>query len=199
MYPVRLGYDSATQRIERLMEHGHHSEALVTSVFTVEKTLRRTLRQIVVSAGFASRYADKIVDNLRGLEALKEAWELYEPNRAKLTEIVPVGDWTIFKDAAEMRNKMVHGKRVYGLETCRIETKKVLDGLARLKMIFDQRYGYSGWKTLKGRIKSRLHEDPKVETAWQGWTPPSCRARRSNVSRRSGLDPERTATHQSKR
>jgi hypothetical protein len=37
MYPVRLGYDTAVTRIRRLMRNDHHAEALITSVFTVEK------------------------------------------------------------------------------------------------------------------------------------------------------------------
>lgn len=92
MYPVRLGYDSAVKRIRKLMKNDHHPEALVTSMFTVEKTLRRTLRQIVVSAGFASKYADKIVGNLRGLDALKKAWEIYEPSNVQLSSIIPSAD-----------------------------------------------------------------------------------------------------------
>ena len=163
MYPVRLGYDTATKRIRQLITNGHHPEALVTSMFTVEKTLRRTLRQIVVSAGFASKYADKIVGNLRGLDALKKAWELYEPNNTQLSSIIPSADWKLFKDAAEMRNKMVHGERVYELETCRKEAEKVLAALDRLKKDFDSRYGYSGWATFSARVKSRLHAVPKVK------------------------------------
>jgi hypothetical protein len=163
MYPVRLGYDTAIKRIRKLITNGHHPEALVTSMFTVEKTLRRTLRQIVVSAGFASKYADKIVGNIRGLDALKKAWELYEPNNTQLSSIIPAADWKLFKDAAEKRNKMVHGERVYGLETCRKEAEKVLDALDRLKKDFDSRYGYSGWVTFSARVKGRLHADPKVK------------------------------------
>lgn len=163
MYPVRLGYSTAVNRINKLIVNGHHAEALVTSMFTVEKTFRRTLRQIVVSAGFASKYADKIVGNLRGLDALKKAWELYEPNNTQLSDIIPPVDWKLFKDAAEMRNKMVHGERVYGLETCKNECTKVLEALDRLKVDFDGRYGYSGWVTASARVKSRLHSDPKVK------------------------------------
>ena len=136
MYPVRLGYDAAVKRIRKLMKNGHHPEALVTSMFTVEKTLRRTLRQIVVSAGFASKYADKIVGNLRGLDALKKAWELYEPNHVQLLSIIPQADWQTFKAAAEMRNKMVHGERVYELETCRKEAEEVLDSTRQVKNRF---------------------------------------------------------------
>jgi len=163
MYPVRLGYKTAISRINKLMTNGHHPEALVTSMFTVEKTLRRTLRQIVVSAGFASKQADKLVGNLKGLDALKNAWELYEPNNKKLTEIIPPEDWKQFKEAAMMRNKMIHGERVYELETCEKEAIHVLTALDKLKINFDTLYGYSGWETFSKRIKTQLHSDPKVK------------------------------------
>ena len=161
MYPVRLGYKVAISRINELMKNGHYPEALVTSMFTVEKTLRRTLRQIVVSAGFASKQADKIVGNLKGLDALKNAWELYEPTNKKLTELIPPEDWKQFKDAATMRNKMIHGERVYELKTCKNEAVKVLSALDSLKTNFDNIYGYSGWETFSKRLKARLHSDPK--------------------------------------
>jgi hypothetical protein len=163
MYPVRLGYKTAISRINELMENGHYPEALVTSMFTVEKTLRRTLRQIVVSAGFASKHADKIVGNLKGLDTLKNSWELYEPSNKKLTEIISSEDWKQFKEAATMRNKMIHGERVYELETCKNEATKVLAALDTLKTNFDNIYGYSGWETFSKRIKSQLHLDPKVK------------------------------------
>jgi len=166
MYSIKLGYTVAIKRINELMQNGHHPEALVTSMFTVEKTLRRTLRrtlrQIVVSAGFASKQADKVVGNLRGLDALKNSWSLYEPNNKNLTDIIPQQDWAQFKEAAIMRNKMVHGERVYELETCKKEAIKVLSALDKLKTNFDELYGYSGWETFAKRIKPQLHSDPKV-------------------------------------
>jgi hypothetical protein len=61
MYPVKLGYNTAKKRIDELTQNGHHSESLVTSVFTAEKTIRRTLRQLIVSAGFKSTIANKII------------------------------------------------------------------------------------------------------------------------------------------
>ena len=163
MYPVRLGYKAAISRINKLIKNGHYPEALVTSMFTVEKTLRRTLRQIVVSAGFASKQADKIVAHLKGLDAVKNSWEIYEPNNKKLTELIPQEDWKQFKEAATMRNKMIHGERVYELETCKNEAVKVLAALDKLKTNFDVTYGYSGWETYSKRIKSQLHSDPKVK------------------------------------
>ena len=162
MYPVRLGYETAVKRINKLNENGHHAEALVTSVFTVEKTLRRTLREIVVSAGFASKFADKIIGKLRGFDAIKSAWEMYEPNNEKLTNIIAAVDWKLFVDAASMRNEMVHGVRVYDLSVCEDKSSEVLDALDRLKTLLDKRYGFSGWETCSKRIKHRLHLDPKV-------------------------------------
>ena len=96
MYPVKIGYAGAIGRIGALTANGHHAEALVTTTFTVEKTLRRTLRQLVVSAGFPSQIADKVVGSLRGLEAIKGAWEIYDPRHRKLTELVSTGDWGRF-------------------------------------------------------------------------------------------------------
>jgi hypothetical protein len=133
VYPVKLGYSTAIQRINALTINGHHAEALVTSAFTAEKTLRRTLRQLVVSAGFPSQIADKIISNLRGLEAVKSVWEFYDPKHRKLTDLLAQADWKALKDAAEMRNKLIHGERVYSLSACEQITISVLDALSRVK------------------------------------------------------------------
>ncbi|MGB7480611.1 MAG: hypothetical protein WA924_09800 [Burkholderiaceae bacterium] len=162
MYPVKLGYLTAIARINELTANGHHAEALVTSAFTVEKTLRRTLRQIVISAGFPSQIADKIIAGLRGLEAVKNAWELYDPKHRKLTSLLAAADWKALKDAAEMRNKLIHGERVYSLAACQKSTSSVLATLSKVKLILDSEYEYSGWTAAKARRTSRLHIDPKI-------------------------------------
>ncbi len=71
MYSVTLGFDSAIDRIQSLPDSGFSSEALVTSVFTAEKTLRRTLRQLMVSSGFISTQAV----SLQRMDATHEADE----------------------------------------------------------------------------------------------------------------------------
>lgn len=166
MYPISIGYAGALARIGNLVANGHHAESLVTSMFTVEKTLRRTLRQLIVSAGFSSEIADKLVGNLRGLDAVKSAWEFYDPRHRKLTTLVSAADWKVFTDSAEMRNKLVHGVRVYDLNACQAQTVLVLGALNNVKMLLDAEYGYSGWEKAKARRLSRLHIDPKVK-----WTP----------------------------
>lgn len=97
MYPIKLGYSTALARINALTTDGHYAEALVTSAFTAEKTLRRTLRQIVISAGFPSRIADKIIGGLRGLEAIKNAWEIYDPKHRRLADLLAPTDWKALK------------------------------------------------------------------------------------------------------
>ena len=46
MYSVSLGFESAIARIQSLLDSNFTSEALVTSVFTAEKTLRRTFATV---------------------------------------------------------------------------------------------------------------------------------------------------------
>ncbi|WEK43282.1 MAG: hypothetical protein P0Y64_18505 [Candidatus Sphingomonas colombiensis] len=134
----------------------------MTTVFTVEKTLRRTLRQLIVSAGFSSAMADKLIGSLRGLNALKEAWELYDPRHRKLTTLIQAADWKSFKDAVEMRNNLVHGVRVYNLSDCQRQATETLNALNNAKSFLNGEYGYSGWTTASRRITGRLHQDPKI-------------------------------------
>lgn len=165
MYPVRLGYSAAVGRVKKLLRNGHDAEALVTAVFTVEKTLRRTLRQLIVSAGFASSMSDKVVGSLRGLDAVKENWVLYDPKNRRLTDLISSADWRTFKDCAGMRNKLIHGERVYGLAECKRCAENALAALDSVKNLLDGEYGYSGWTTASKRIKSKLHLDPRVRVA----------------------------------
>ena len=76
MYPVRLGFDSAKLRIKKLMINGHHAEALLTSVFTFEKIIHRTLKQLIVFAGFRNSDADLLLKQMRVFKRQKEIWLL---------------------------------------------------------------------------------------------------------------------------
>jgi len=163
MYPVNLGYDVAVQRMQAMSANGHHAEALVAVAFTVEKTLRRTLRQLVVSAGFPSTLAEKLVNNLRGLDAIKKAWEFYDPRNRPLLQVVNQADWDVFKTIASMRNDLVHGVKVYKLQTCATETAAGLASLDNLKTALDIEYGYSGWTRGRVRRNTKLHADPAVK------------------------------------
>lgn len=164
MYSVKLGYPAALKRINMLATKGFHAESLVTSVFTVEKTMRRTLRQLIVSAGFKSVIANKIIKKLNGIYQVCDAWELYDPLHRKITAVVPNDSIRIIKEASQKRNKMIHGEKVFKSEICEEETKKVLKALDEIKTHFDLSYGYSGWTNVSIRRKSALHLDPKIKS-----------------------------------
>ncbi len=163
MYPVKLGFEGAKERINKLLENNHYAESLVTSVFTAEKTVRRTLRQLIVSSGFKSTIANKIISRLSGIYQLVEAWEIYDPQHRKLTKIVKSNDIEIIKLAAQKRNKLIHGEQVFKLELCKEETLKVIRALDNIKNCFDEEYGYSGWTNISTRKISMLHKDPKIK------------------------------------
>src|SRR5260221_7568095 len=112
MYSAEDGYEIAEKRIKRLLAGNFNSEALVTAAFTAEKTLRRTLRELIVRSGFITSHANKLFDTIKGLNGIKEHWVLFDPQHRTLTALLPSVHWKAVQDAATMRNKMVHGERV---------------------------------------------------------------------------------------
>jgi len=103
MYSVRLGFDSAKKRIKKLITNGHHAEALLTSVFTFEKTIHRTLKQLIVSAGFKNKDAKKLLKQIQGFKKQKEIWSCFDPNGKNLPEIIGNKHWQHINKAVEMR------------------------------------------------------------------------------------------------
>jgi hypothetical protein len=93
---------------------------------------------------------------------IKKIWPCFDPQHEGLPAIVGNAQWQIIPHAQEMRNKLVHGIRVYELDKCRENAEKMLFALEAIRQAFEQRYGFSGWSTLSVRKKSALHKDPKV-------------------------------------
>ena len=151
MYPVRLGYDEAVKRIRALIRNGHHAEALVTSVFTIEKTLRRVLRALVVSAGFPSVQATLLMKKFDGLNKIKEVWECFDPANKKLSDFVAQPTLQAVAEIQGKRNALVHGTRVFSLDECKREAKRALKALDDLRQALLGRYGYDGWSKIKPR------------------------------------------------
>ncbi len=165
MYPARMGHDVAIKRIERLLKNGHHAEALVTSMFTVEKVLRRTLKELIVSAGFTSKAANQLTKYFDGFQKIKEAWWCFDPAGEELPTIIGNQNWEPIRTAATMRNKLVHGERVYSLDECETQAKRLLKSLRHIETTFQARYGYSGWEKNSTRRVSKLHLDPRVTSS----------------------------------
>ena len=160
MYSVNDGYEIAERRIRRLLHEGFNSEALVTAVFTVEKTLRRTLKELIVRAGFISSHAKKLSRGMRGLGTVKENWAFYDPQHRSLTELLPPIHWQTVQTAVQMRNDMVHGERVYKTQQCIDSAEAVLVAIKEFMRTFDREYNYSGWTKHRTRTKSGLHLVP---------------------------------------
>jgi hypothetical protein len=165
MYPVRLGYDTAVKRIRRLMRNDHHAEALVTSVFTVEKTMRRVLRALIVSAGFPTAQTNVLMMKFDGLGKIKDVWECFDPVHERLSDFVAPTTLQVIAEAQRMRNELVHGSKVFALNRCKHEAERVLKALTELRATFKSRYGYDGWSKIRSRKKSALHADPRVRIA----------------------------------
>ena len=61
MYSVRLGFRTALKRIGALKRNKYNAEALVTSVFTLEKLMRRSLRLAMLARGFTSNQVTRLI------------------------------------------------------------------------------------------------------------------------------------------
>ncbi len=164
MYPVKLGYNDAIKRVKALIKNGHHAEALLTAMFTAEKTLYRTLRQLVVSSGFPSTQADTLMGKFKGIDGIKSVWACFDPKHEKLSDFTKQGTLKSIADAQTMRNKLVHGINVYSQAEYQTVTNDVLTALDDLRKTLNQRYGFDGWALMKRRLKSTLHADPRVKT-----------------------------------
>lgn len=162
MYPVRLGFGTAKSRIRRLMKNGHHAEALLTSVFTFEKIIHRTLKQLVVSAGFKNADADRLLKQIQGFKKQKEIWTCFDPEGRALPAIIGNTHWQHVNKAVEMRNRLVHGLQTYPLDACRAMTENMLELLDQTVRAFKAQYAYDGWSRVAVRYKPTLHTDPKV-------------------------------------
>lgn len=163
MYSVRLGYNNAVRRINKLIKNNHNSESFVTTVFTIEKTIRRSVTELIISAGFKSKLARKYVKSLSGQNRLIIQFEFFDPLNRDFDELftrdlrIKINEW------GTMRNKIVHGERVYGIDLLKKATKDALEALEKLKDSLTSHYDYDGWEKLTVRKKSTLHQKPTIK------------------------------------
>lgn len=155
MYPISFGFHTAEQRITKLMENGHHAEALVTAVFTFEKLVMRSLRGAIVARGFTSAQAEKIIGT-SGLSRLKEMWPIYDKDHCKLVDHIDPNDWQAITRAVEWRNKMAHGKQSYPLEECKELAARTLKIANTFRATITIHHGVDPWSRYKIRRVSQL-------------------------------------------
>ncbi len=155
MYPVSLGFQEAERRIRALLANGHNAEALITSVFTFEKTLRRALRFCAVARGFTSKQSKALFDNM-GFKDLKEVWPCFEKENRPLPDFIGHAKWQHVQPAITMRNKLAHGERVYKLADCQLAAERVMDALNEFRAILTAEIQFDGWSRLPVRRKAAL-------------------------------------------
>lgn len=158
MYSVRLGFDEAVTRIQRLLDNGHHAEALLTSVFTAEKMLLRAVKVAAVCSGLTSTQA-KVLIGRRGFDHLKALWSVFSPTGSSLDQVFGPR-WHSLTVAKKMRNGLVHGARVYPMAECESRAREVLEGLETFRTNLEAEIGHDGWSRLPTRRKSALGWDP---------------------------------------
>lgn len=160
MYSVRLGYSSAISRISTLVKNKHHAESFVTTVFTIEKTIRRVLTELIISAGFKSKFARKYVKQINGISRLIAYYEFYDPDNRNFDTLFGRENRLQINDWATMRNRIVHGERVYGIDVLKKATNDALIVLEHIKTKSNDHFGFNGWDRLSVRVHSRLHHEP---------------------------------------
>ncbi len=155
MYPVSKGFAEVSARLSALIDNGHHAEALLASVFALEKTVRRSLRFCALNRGFSSKQCDKIFANM-GFKDMTEAWPVFEKDHRTLPIFIGNNDWQHVPEAVAMRNKMVHGARVYQLAECKEKAEFVRTAIDALRNKAIAELGCDPWSQLPGRTKSSL-------------------------------------------
>jgi hypothetical protein len=155
VYPVSQGFAEVTVRLSALINNGHHSEALLASVFALEKTIRRSLRFCALNRGFSSKQCDSLFANM-GFRAMTEAWPVFEKYHRTLPIFIGNEVWQHVPEAVTMRNKMVHGARVYQQAECKKRAELVQKAMEELRNKSIADLGCDPWSLLLGRNKSSL-------------------------------------------
>jgi len=155
MYPVSQGFSEVDNRLSALLNNGHHAEALLASVFALEKTTRRALRFCALNRGFSSKQCDKLFENM-GFKNMTVAWPVFEKAHRTLPEFIGENVWQHVPEAVTMRNKMVHGARVYQLVDCKEKANLVRSAILAFRDKSIAELGCDPWSQLPGRPKSRL-------------------------------------------
>ncbi len=156
MYPVSLGYPEVVKRLDALTKNEHHAEALLASVFAMEKTMRRSLRFCALNRGFISKQCDALLKN-KGFHDLVALWPVFEREHRTLPDFLGNQVWQHIPEAVRMRNKMVHGARVFDLDVCRNKVLAVRAGIDGLRSRSIAELGCDPWIALPGKRKSDLN------------------------------------------
>ncbi len=155
MYPISKGYGEVITRLDALSNNGHHAEALLASVFAMEKTVRRSLRYCMLNRGFTSVQCDKLLER-KGFKDMTGYWPVFDKEHRSLPDFIGQNTWQHVPKAVKMRNDMVHGARVFNLTECRDATLEVRRALDVLRNQSIAELSCDPWSTLPSKRKSSL-------------------------------------------
>jgi hypothetical protein len=126
----------------------------LTSVFTFEKTLRRALKYCIVARGFTSMQSAAILGR-RGFKELQGLWPCFSRNHETLPVFIGAS-WQHVPSAVDMRNKLVHGERVFKLTDCEAAANQVLTALLAFRAKLQVQMQFDGWSRVPARRKGKL-------------------------------------------
>ena len=108
MYEITKGAINAHRRMQLLQEQGYYQEALIVGVSLIEKTFRRTLKQLMISKGFTNATTHILAREFRGMEGVARVWKCFDTNQLTLLEIIHNETWRDIKKISTVRNKLLH-------------------------------------------------------------------------------------------
>lgn len=91
-----------------------------------------------------------------GFRDMTEAWPVFEKDHRTLPVFIGNHIWQHVPEAVTMRNKMVHGARVYQLAECKEKAELVQKAMEALRNKSITDLGCDPWTQLPGRTKSSL-------------------------------------------
>ena len=150
MISIKRRYKTARARLDGLLEWAQPAEAFVLTTFFVEKILRRTIVQLMIRSGLTPPVAfETSNEKLRGLWRVRNTWKKYDPRKRSLEDIIGGDTWDTIKDAATLRNELIHGSGYQSENVYRANHLKLLQALDAMHTSFEAEYGYSGWRGMK--------------------------------------------------
>lgn len=157
MISIKRKYVTARARLDALPQWAQPAEAFVLTTFFVEKILRRTLVQLMIRHGMTPAAAfETSNDKLSGLWKVRNAWKEYDPKKRQLEAVIGTDAWQTIKDAAKLRNELVHGS---GYKAEKIYSQNHANLLKALDVVhsqFKSEYSYSGWRGMKDSAGNKI-------------------------------------------
>ena len=91
-----------------------------------------------------------------GVKDMKRVWPVFERKYITLCEFIGENVWQHVPEAVIMRNKIVHGSRVYSLSDCRDKALRVKIAIEVLSNTAMQDLGCDPWSRLPRKKKTSL-------------------------------------------